>query len=99
MFLVYPEVLVRAIGEEAFEQLASVINFRVIGISIEKYRIFVTRGCFIKDNMYVWRKIEVGTLCFSANSRLTSLRIDVCKNQNIVNFLTVFLSSIADTMN
>ena len=87
MFLVYPEVLVRAIGEERFEQLhvASVINFRVFGISIEKYRIFVTRGCFIKDYMYVLRKIEVGRLYFSANSRLTNLRNDVCKNQNIVN--------------
>ena len=31
MILVYPEPLGRAIGEEAFEQLASVINFRVCG--------------------------------------------------------------------
>ena len=31
MFLVYPERLERAIGEEVFEQLASVINFCVYG--------------------------------------------------------------------
>ena len=31
MLLVYPERLGRAIGEEVFEQLASVINFRVCG--------------------------------------------------------------------
>ena len=31
MILVYPEPLGRAIGEEVFEQLASVINLRVYG--------------------------------------------------------------------
>ena len=31
MLLVYPERLGLAIGEEVFEQLASVINFRVCG--------------------------------------------------------------------
>ena len=34
------------------------------------YRISIARGRYIKD--YLWRKIEVGTLYFSAKSRLTS---------------------------
>ena len=68
----------RAICEEGFEQLASVINFHVCGgKSIEKCRISVTRGCFIKD--YLWRDIEVGTLYFSANCRLTTPRFIACK--------------------
>ena len=48
-FLVYPEVLGWAMGEVGFEQLASIINFLDCGgKSIEEYRIFVARGCFIK---------------------------------------------------
>ena len=80
MLLVYPERLGRAIGEEVFEQLASVINFRVC---VDKYRISIARGRFIKD--YLWRKIEVGTLYFSAKSRLTTPPGIACKHQNIVN--------------
>ena len=50
MLVVYPERLGRAIGEEVFEQLASVINFRVCGgNSVDKYRISIARGRFIKD--------------------------------------------------
>ena len=37
---------------------------------VEKYKISVTRGCFIK--YYLWRKIEVGKLYFSTNYRLTT---------------------------
>ena len=84
MLLVYPELLGRAIGEEVFEQLASVINFRVCGgKSVDKYRISIARGHIIKD--YLWRKIEVGTLYFSAKSRLTTPPGIACKHQNIVN--------------
>ena len=51
MLLVYPELLGRAIGKEVFEQLPSVINFRVCGVenSVDKYRISIARGHFIKD--------------------------------------------------
>ena len=71
MLLVYPELLGRAIGVEVFEQLASVINFvSVVENSVDKYRISIARGHFIKD--YLWRKIDVGTLYFSAKSRLTT---------------------------
>ena len=50
MLLVYPELLGRAIGEEVFEQLASVINFvSVVENSVDKYRISIARGHFIKD--------------------------------------------------
>ena len=50
---VYPEVLGRAIGEEGFEQLASVINFCVCGgKSVEKCRISVARRCYIKYYLY-----------------------------------------------
>ena len=76
MLLVYPERLGRAIGEEVFEQLASVINFRVCGGKFRRYRISIARGRFIKD--YLWRKIEVGTLYFSAKSRLTTPPIIAC---------------------
>ena len=84
MLLVYPERLGRAIGEEVFEQLASVIIF-VSGVenSVDKYRISIARGRFIKD--YSWRKIEIGTLYFSAKSRLTTPPGIACKHQNIVN--------------
>ena len=51
--------------------------------SVEKNRISVGRECFIKD--YLWRNIEVGTLYFFANSRLTTPRFIAFKNQNIVN--------------
>ena len=85
MFLVDPGFLGQEICEERFAQLASVINSRVYGEkkSVEKCRISVARGCFIK--YYLWRKIEVDTLYFSANSQLTTPRIIACKNQNIVN--------------
>ena len=83
MFLVYPEFLGRAICEDGFEQLASVINFRVCGgKSVEKCGISVARGCFIKDNLF--RNIEVGTLYLSATFRLTTTHFFACKNQNIV---------------
>ena len=84
IFLVDPELLGWEICAERFEDLASVINFRVCGgKSVEKCRISVARGCFIE--YYLWRKIEVDTLYFSANSWLTTPRIIACKNQNIVN--------------
>ena len=51
--------------------------------SVDKYRISIARGHFIKD--YLWRKIEVGTLYFSAKSRLTTPPGIACKHQNIVN--------------
>ena len=38
---------------------------------------------FKKD--YLWQKIEVGTLYFSANSRFKTPPIIACKHQNIVN--------------
>ena len=83
MFLVDPEFLGREICEEIFEQLASVINFRVCGEkSVENCRISVARGCFIK--YYLWRKIEVDKLHFSTNSWLKTHSIIACKNQNIV---------------
>ena len=50
---------------------------------VEKYRISVARGCFIKD--YLWWKIEVGTLYLSVKSRPTTPWIIACKNQYIVN--------------
>ena len=53
MFLVYSEVLGWAIGEEGFEQLASVIKF-MVEKSVVKYTISVPWGCFIKD--YLWQK-------------------------------------------
>ena len=85
MLLVYPERLGRAIREEVFEQLASVINFRVCG---GKFRRFIQsiyrKGTLYKKN-YLWRKIEVGTLYFSAISRFTTRPIIACKHQNIVN--------------
>ena len=55
----------------------------VVENSIDKYRISIARGRFIKD--YLWRKIEVGTLYFSVNSRFTTPPIIACKHQNIVN--------------
>ena len=92
MLLVYPERLGRSIGEEVFEQLASVINFRVRGVKnpVDKYRISIARGRFIKD--YLWRKIEVGTLYYSQKSRLTTPPIIACKHQNIVNLLEFILA-------
>ena len=51
--------------------------------SVDKYRISIARGHFIKD--YLWRKIEAGTLYFSANSRFATPPIIACKHQNIVN--------------
>ena len=51
--------------------------------SVNKYRMSIARGRFIKD--YLGRKIEVGTLYFSANSRFITPPIIVCKHQNIVN--------------
>ena len=50
--------------------------------SDEIYRISIARGGFIKDCL--WQIIEVGTLYFSANSRLTTPPFNACKNQNIV---------------
>ena len=83
LFLVDPEFLGREIFAERFEQLASVINFvSVVEKDLEKCRISVARGCFIK--YYLWRKIEVDTLYYSANSWLTTPRIIACKIQNIV---------------
>ena len=55
----------------------------VVENSVDKYRITITRGHFIKD--YLWRIIEVGTLYFSAKSRLTTPPGIACKHQNIVN--------------
>ena len=55
----------------------------VVENSVDKYRISIARGHFIKD--YLWRKIEVGTLYFSAKSRLTTPPGIACKHQNIVN--------------
>ena len=55
----------------------------VVENSIDKYRISIARGRFIKD--YLWRKIEVGTLYFSVNSRFITPPIIACKHQNIVN--------------
>ena len=69
MFLVYSEVLGWAIGEEGFEQLASVIKF-MVEKSVVKYTISVPWRCFIKD--YLWQK----------NSRLTTPPIIACKNNN-----------------
>ena len=91
MLLVYPERLGLAIGEEVFEQLASVIFFvSVVENSVDKYRISIARGHFIKD--FLWRKIEVGTLYFSAKSPLTTPPIIACKHQNIVKLLQSFLA-------
>ena len=56
----------------------------VVGNSVDKYRISIARGHFIKD--YLWRKLEVGTLYFSAKSRLTTPPGIACKHQNIVNY-------------
>ena len=42
----------------------------VVENSVDKYRISIARGRFIKD--YLWRKIEVGTLYYSQKSRLTT---------------------------
>ena len=57
----------------------------VVEISVEKYRISISRGRFIND--YLWPKIEVhvGTLYFPANSRLTTPTILPVNIQNIVN--------------
>ena len=55
----------------------------VVENSVDKYRISIARGRFIKD--YLRRKIEVGTLYFSAKSWLTTTPIIACKHQNIVN--------------
>ena len=70
MLLVYPERLGWAIGEEVFKQLASVdhFNFRVC----REIWNFYCKGALYTD--YLWRKIEVGTLYFSTNSRLTTLK-------------------------
>ena len=46
---------------------------------VDKYRIYIARGRFIKD--YLWRKIKVGTLYFSQKSRLTTPPIIACKHQ------------------
>ena len=91
MPLVYPERLGRAIGEEVFEQLASVINFRVCGgKSFDKYRISIARGTLYKRLLMA--KNEVGTLYYSQKSRLTTPPIIACKHQNIVNLLESILA-------
>ena len=53
---------------------------------VDKYRISIARGRFIKD--YLWRKIEAGTLYFSTNSQFTTPPFIACKHQNIVNLST-----------
>ena len=65
------------------KQLAIVVNYIIqlifvswVEYSYEKYIISVTMGCFLKD--YQWQKIELGTLCFSTNPRLTTPSIYVC---------------------
>ena len=58
----------------------------VVENSVDKYRISIARGRLIKD--YLWRKIEVSILYFSANSRFTTPPIIACKHQNIVNLLS-----------
>ena len=68
MFLVDPEFLGREICEEKLEQLAR--------LWCNQFSC-VARGCFIK--YFLWQKIEVDTLYFSANSRLTTSRIIACK--------------------
>ena len=55
----------------------------VVENSVNKYRISIAWGRFIKD--YLWRKIEVGTLYLPTKSRLTTPPIISCKHQNIVN--------------
>ena len=55
----------------------------VVENSVDIYRTSIARGGFIKD--YLWRKIEVGTLYFSAKSWLTAPLIIACKHPNIVN--------------
>ena len=91
MLLIYPERLVWAISEEVFKQLASVFNFPgCSGKSVEKYRIVIARGAFYKRLLMA--KIEVCTLYFSANSRLTTPPVIVCKNQNIVNLTEAILA-------
>ena len=68
----------REICKGKLEQLASVINFvSVVAKSVEKCRISSAGGCFIK--YFLWRTIEVDTLYFSANSRLTTPCIIACK--------------------
>ena len=50
MFLVYPEVLARTIGEGGLEQLASVINFRVFG-GIIRREIYIKRDIILSLRM------------------------------------------------
>ena len=51
MFLVYPETLIRTIGEEEFKQLANIIDFRIFNIIFprEMYHFLSQEDVFLKD--------------------------------------------------
>ena len=58
---------------------------------VEKCRISVARGCFIKD--YLWRNREVGTLYFSTNFQLTTSRFMPVKIKASSNYPIPFLQA------
>ena len=56
----------------------------VVEKSVEKCRISVARGCFIK--YYLWRKIEVDTLYFSAKKEVDTLYFSAKKEVDTLYF-------------
>ena len=75
MCLVYPETLIRTIGEEEFKQLANIIDFRIFNIIFprEMYHFLSQEDVFFKGLLIA--KIEVGTSCFFTNLKSVSIKI------------------------